>query len=408
MKNIVIVGGGTAGWLTALFLNQHYTDSNITLIESSKIGILGAGEGTTGNIPSLFNKLNITIDELKDKVDLTIKTGISFENWSATNDKYFHPISAVFKKQVKKTHGFHFNARKLADLLKTKSIERGVVHIDDIVDGFISNEKNDIVEVKLKNLGNVKTDFIFDCSGFARLIIGKHYNSDWVSYDDYLKVNTAIPYFLKNEEKRSLTYTKAIAMKCGWMWQIPLQNRWGCGYIFDNNEISENAAKQEIIDFLGHDVEFIKPIKFNPGCYKKVWINNCVAIGLSGGFLEPLEATSLMTTSIQLEQFTYLYDTDGIKNKELYNTIIYGVNNQNMLFIYYHYLTNRDDSNFWKKIQKNSKKLPQPLDILIDENSNIIPENYEKYKSYFTEVIPFAYSSWEIINEGIKNNSKLI
>jgi len=402
MKNIVIVGGGTAGWLSALFLNKHYINSKVTLIESTEIGILGAGEGTTGNAPIFLSKLGITLEDLKNNVDLTIKTGISFENWHNNGDKHFHPISYMYKNEREKKHGYHFNARKLAEFLKSKAIERGVVHIDNFVEGFVSNETNEIVEVKIKNASNIKTDFIFDCSGFTRLIIGKHYNSKWVSYEKYLKVNTAIPYFLKNEEKRNLTHTKAIGMKYGWMWQIPLQSRWGCGYIFDSNEISENDAKQEVIDFLGHEVEFVKPIKFNPGCYEKVWVNNCVSIGLSGGFLEPLEATSLMTTIIQLTNLVDLYDVNQNDSRDLYNKIIYGVNNQNMLFIYYHYLTNREDTSFWKKIKNNNKKLPKPLDILIDNNFNVINGKYNEYSTKYPLDV-WSETSWHIMNDAIKN-----
>ena len=402
MKNIIIVGGGTAGWLTALFLNDKFKESKITLIESEEIGILGAGEGSTANLKTTLNDLGITDEDLIKNCDATLKIGIDFENWTNDNSGYFHPLQ-YNKRHSTPIHSFHFNAKLLAKYLKEISIERGIIWVEGIVNEPIVNDDNKIIGVKTDNDKTVYCDFIFDCSGFKRLLIGKHYKSKWISYEEHLMVNAAIPFFIESKEENLYTKTRSIAMDYGWMWQIPLQSRKGCGYIFDMNEITEEQAKQEVIKFLGHNVKFNNLIKFKPGCYEKVWIENCVAIGLSGGFLEPLEATSIMTVVSQLNFFYKMY----LKNRtsEEYNDFVFEVNNQNMNFIFYHYYGNKNNSNFWNKVMNATKNPPQMLSDLIDENNNFNPKKpINKIFKYF-EIFPI--DAWNIINNGIKNEKYL-
>jgi len=398
LDNIVIVGGGTAGWLSALYLNSKFKNSKITLIESDEIGILGAGEGTTGNIVKFLNELGITSDDMINNCEATFKTGIDFENWTEAGSSYYHPIDYKPKGQG---YAYHFNARLLAKYLKSLAIERGVNWIEGIVTEPILNDMNQIIGLKTIDT-IIDATFVIDCSGFKRLLIGNHYKSNWISYEEHLKVNTAIPFFLPTNSINVHTTTKSIAMKYGWMWQIPLQSRRGCGYIFDSTEISEDEAKKEIIEFLGAniDIQFNKPIKFKPGSYENVWIENCLAIGLSGGFLEPLEATSIMTTILQLEAF---YDTT-LKKMTLkkYNKFVNTINTQNMIFIYYHYLTNRTDSTFWKKVSAAEADLPSPLDLLIDSSYNFKPKKQLAELFEKDSTITFGTFSYNIINKGIK------
>jgi len=396
LDNIVIVGGGTAGWLSALYLNSKFKNSKITLIESDEIGILGAGEGTTGNIVKFLNDLGISPDDMINNCEATFKTGIDFENWTEPGSVYYHPIDYKPKGDG---YAYHFNARLLAKYLKSLAIERGVNWIEGIVTEPILNDMNQIIGLKTIDT-IIDATFVIDCSGFKRLLIGNHYKSNWISYEEHLKVNTAIPFFLPTDSINIRTTTKSIAMKYGWMWQIPLQSRRGCGYIFDSTEISETDAKKEIIELLGVDVEFNKPIKFKPGSYENVWIENCLAIGLSGGFLEPLEATSIMTTILQLEAF---YDTTLKKMTiKKYNKFVNTINTQNMIFIYYHYLTNKKDTNFWKKVIDSSSELPSPLDLLIDSSYNFKPKKQLAELFEKDSTIIFGTFSYDIINKGIK------
>jgi tryptophan halogenase len=180
------------------------------------------------------------------------------------------------------------------------------------------------------------------------MVIGKLYNTEWKTYKDKLTVNSATAFFLPQSTTELKPYTRAIAMKYGWMWQVPLQHRWGCGYIFDDKYINEEEAKQEVEEMLGHDVKIVRNFKFNCGRYEKVWINNCIAIGLSSGFNEPLEATALLVSMVQLSELDKdIIDRSSDKDIEIYNNKISSYNDDIVDFLQFHYLTTRKDTPFW-------------------------------------------------------------
>ncbi len=437
---LVIVGGGTAGWLTALYLNKIAPDYNITLIESEEIGILGAGEGSVPIFPFFLYNLGIGEEEIIKETNATFKLGINFENWRGDGTKYMHGfgvddkslnfeeivksgnvvsvgltnngtnytitylianghkldnslithllsynnkspylyIDNNFKKVV--SYSYHFDATLMAKLLRKKAEERGVKRIEGVVTDFINDEEGNINTIKLVDditLSNI--DFVFDCSGFKRLIIGKHYGSEWISYENQLKVNCAIPFFLEKESDITKPHTDAIAMKYGWMWKIPLQNRYGCGYIFDKNYINVDEAKKEVEEMLGKEIKINKVIDFNAGRYKDVWIKNCISIGLSAGFTEPIEATSIW---IAISQLSYLSKMN-ISNpsdlfREEYNNYFNDFNDSILDFLYYHYLTKRDDTPFWKEYRERTtipKTLDKKLKIWKERTPNVFDRN---------------------------------
>jgi tryptophan halogenase len=360
MKNIVIIGGGTAGWLTSLYIQKHYKDSNIIVIESSKIGILGAGEGATPNFVTFLKFLGINEDEFLKRVNGTKKTGINFENWSENGTKYKHGFN-ISSDEPKEIYSYHFNARLLAEYLKEIAVGRNITHIDDNINDLILVD-NKVKKIKLESDLILDVDFVFDCSGFHR-IIGKLYDVKWNSYSEHLKVNSAIPYFLSRNDVEMSTTTNAISMKYGWMWQIPLQNRWGCGYIYDKNLISEEEVKKEVIEYIGMDVQFNKQINFEPGTYNNIWVENCLMVGLSAGFLEPLEATSINTIILELSEFIECKPNDDI---ERFNKYMDSINLQNMLIIRHHYNCSRNDTSFWK-LYKDTE-LPKQLKLITKGN----------------------------------------
>ena len=240
-----------------------------------------------------LKKCNIDENDFINKTKSTFKLGIDFENWNVYNTSYKHPF-------INDSKAYHFDARLIAEYFKQISINRGVTHINGIVKSFVQNDKKDITNLVLSDDTTIPTDFVFDCSGFHRLLIGKLYNSNWVSYSNHLKVNTAVPFFLDRTDTNMELDTKAIAMDYGWMWQIPLQHRWGCGYVFDGNRINEIQAKEEIELKLNRKIQSPKTLKFSAGYYDNVWVNNCIAMGLASGFLEPLEAVSIHITLMEL------------------------------------------------------------------------------------------------------------
>jgi tryptophan halogenase len=207
----------------------------------------------------------------------------------------------------------------------------------------------------MENNYNISCDFVFDCSGFHRLIIGKTFNAKWNSYKDFLPSDSAIPFFIDMIDSIP-PYTEAIAMKHGWMWKIPLQNRFGCGYVFDSSLISEEEAVKEIEEFLGYVPFYPRKekggFKFDAGAYEETWINNCLAVGLSANFIEPLEATSLWVTSYSLSLF--FSNPNSITNtsnevREQFNKTVLDQNSEIANFVYFHYMSLRKDTDFWKK-----------------------------------------------------------
>jgi tryptophan halogenase len=261
----------------------------------------------------------------------------------------------------------HFDARLLAKFLRKVAEGRRIKRIEGIVDKVINDKNNNISQLLLMDGSKVDVDFIFDCSGFARLLIGKHFKTEWISYKQSLPLDSAMPFFIEHNNEVA-PQTDAIAMKYGWVWKIPVQGRYGCGYVFDSSYISEDEAKQELEVYFGHKIESPKTFKFEAGAYKNALVNNCMAVGLSQGFIEPLEATSIWINNINLTSFL---KSDGIntmnpQRQERFNHECNERNNAVKSFIYLHYLTKRNDSDFWKNF-RTKNVMPEDLRVFLDD-----------------------------------------
>jgi len=413
-NKFVIVGGGTAGWLTALILRKSFPLASIDLVESSQIGILGAGEGSTPHFLQALEYADINLKDLITNTSCTIKNGILFDNWSKNKEPYIHgfgvndarfgqdafnskfsefeftpaPIleylaernelsekdigfltnlslknKTLFRKENDQYHqkgiyAVHFDARSLAEYMAKVARERDVKRIEGKVQDIHRNESGNITHLVLDNGREVRGQFFFDCTGFARLIIGKLFESEWVSFKDSLPAKRAMPFFLDPDEHSVQPYTHAKAMDRGWIWKIPLQHRYGCGYVYDPDQISDDEVKQEIDEFAGKGVEIPTMFNFDPGYYKKVWIKNCLALGLSNGFVEPLEATSLMQLIFALQTFLsqrHKVFSDDDVFKDNYNRQIEEDHRDIEAFIYLHYMTDKDNNDFWSNFTSNYK-----------------------------------------------------
>jgi tryptophan halogenase len=423
MNNFVVVGGGTAGWITALFIKKNVPYSEVTVIASSEIGILGAGEGTTPPFIKFLENLNISVEDIIKHAKGTIKNGIKFTNWNGDGSYYYHPFweknsiglseelcnnSLVnYNKLLEKQDidALHFDANLLAKYLQTVGLKRGINLIDDEVVEILQNEKEYITGLKLKSNTIVDLDFVFDCSGFKRLIIGKHYKSQWNSYADILPVNRAMPFFLDNANENNLPpYTEAIAMKYGWMWKIPVQGRYGCGYVFDSSYVTDEEIKQELEDYLEHEIKSPRMFNFDAGCYEKTWIKNCIAIGLSSGFSEPLEATSIWIQTTSLEYF--LYKINGIllrddQSIEEYNNGVNRMNYDLVNFIQFHYLSQRKDSGFWRNFETKTKKT-QTMKSLLEICKDRLPIIGDMVCGENSILKTYKIDSWYLIGNGTK------
>jgi tryptophan halogenase len=372
MNKVVIIGGGASAWLTALVVNKFWKDTEVTLIESSKIGILGAGEGGTPNFGRMLALLDINQKEFFENTGSTLKGGLDLYNWTGNNELMRHLFTGAEPNQFTNQYAYHFDAKLVAKYFKQTATNRGVKCIDDEVIG-INNNGETIINLELKDNGIINLDFVFDCSGFARMIIDKVHNEEWVNYSKYLLANKSINFFLEQKNNYNFnekTPTKATAMESGWMFQIPLNHRWGCGYVFNEKYKSVEEAKSEIENYLGEEIKIQKIFDFNPGTHKRSWIGNSISIGLSYGFIEPLEATGLMSTIMQLKRLIDFNFDEHFRNR--YNKWCYEINEQNLCFIRYHYLAERDDTPFWR----DCVKMPIPIKLknILDDNNFLIPK----------------------------------
>ena len=429
--NLTILGGGSAGWLTALYIKQLFKNSNVTLIERKNIPIIGVGEATTPHIVSFLSSLNIDYKEVIKKTDGTLKNGISFENWNGDNKKYLHGFSLnghlsmfdnldylkqlinnklpfvdyTYQSQLtyqnkinleNQSVALHFDANKFATYLSEVGKQRNINHIIDDYKTCVRNDLGFIKELKTTN-HNIKTDFVFDCSGFQKLIIGNLYQDTWIDYQKHLPMKKAM--LFPTQQTNDKPYTTARALKYGWVFEIPLQNRLGRGYIFDSDYINEDQAVKELEENYS-DVNPIRTIEFKPGRFQNAWIKNCIGIGLSTNFIEPLESTSIYMTIAQLEllkDFKDYIEKYNPNKTKIYNEIIANNNDAVLNFIYLHYVTKRKDSKFWKDFRKKNI-MPNGMDkILEDINSNSL-DNYSLPR--FTSA-SFCMQSYLKICEGL-------
>jgi tryptophan halogenase len=396
--NIVIVGGGTAGWIAAYYIAKAQSGKhNITVIESSKLGIIGAGEGSTGSMLDLLNghffNAAIDIPTFLKETDGTVKMGIYHKNWTGDGTGYFAPLDGTntwaawddymfkyglanygkegmhktspigmnFAKGIKTPSAFHFDGHKVGEFFKKICINDGVKIIDAIVDNVHVNDLGDIDQITLDNQSVVSGDFFIDCTGFARVLM-KQIGVGWKSYQEHLPLNTAMPFLLDYDSNEKIEpYTGATALSAGWMWNIPLSTRRGCGYVFDKNYISREDAQKEVEQYLGRKIKPIKFIEFDAGRSEVFWKNNVLTLGLASAFVEPLEATSIHSTIIQLLFFVneYLLDskelTESEYNRKSYNQKISKLYDVNMEFISFHYQGGRNDTPFWRSIKEKNK-----------------------------------------------------
>jgi tryptophan 6-halogenase len=417
---IVIVGGGTAGWITATMLKKYTDFSDITLIESTKLGIIGAGEGSTGTLPWLirdtWKDASVTEMNFLKKTKGTLKLGIRLKNWKGDGSSIYSPFhgsptdadtidsatlgsilkygradyssifswlmdsnTTTFRKDFSgryvsaiPNHSYHFDGHEVGKFFKEWCTNRGVKWIDAEVKDVLFD--NDVVKsIHLSNQAIIEGDLFFDCSGFSRVLMGKT-NNKWVSYSEHLPTNSAIPFSLPISEKTVKFETLAETMNAGWMWKIPLQNRYGCGYVYSDKFQTYEESLKEIRDKFGNDIEPIKHIKFEAGRYENIWHNNIVAVGLSSHFLEPLQATSIHISIVSLSNliFHYLKGNFNEYDKFEYNNGITNFIDDYKDFIQMHYFAGRNDTPFWKYIQNDLQKTDRNKKLFDIGNRRVI------------------------------------
>lgn len=397
IQKISVVGGGTAGFISALILKTRFPNIQIDIIRSKKIGIVGVGEGSTEHWNEFMKYIGVSFRTLMAECDATFKCGIMFKGWGQGD--YMHSIGpendvrngqymAVYGKLISTDqpswmmnppltwhnkvyakhlepesdspyNQYHFNTFKLNDFLTKVANLKDILVIDDEIIDIKLNEDGEINEL-VGEASNYKSDFYIDCTGFSKILISK-LGAKWESFGKYLKMKAAITFPTSDTDEYNL-WTLAQAMDSGWMFRLPVWGRYGNGYIYDSDFISKDQAKAEVEKYFGHEVEIGKEFKFDPGALDRVWIKNCCAIGLSSIFVEPLEATSIGTSIQQAFLLMHRLPNYDDKTIERYNKDIHDILMNIRDFIVLHYLGKRSDTEFWKHI------LETPIPDSLKEN----------------------------------------
>ena len=408
MKNIVILGGGTAGWMAANLLQKRWRQKgvNITVVESPDIGIIGVGEGSTPLLKEFFDSLDISESEWMPQCNATYKNGISFNNWSTVSgyESYFHPFPcsldfATFGLLYKYTalrrsgvdvlahpnrfslmagltqkklaplpaenfpfhfqYGYHFDSVLIGKFLRGKAKESGVSHIEGTVETVEQDSDGNIKALKLKNGDILSGDFFIDCSGFASILLQRTLKVPFLSFSENLFNDSAVA--LPTEiEVDAPVETLSTALTNGWAWKIPLTNRFGNGYVFSSQYCSPDEAETELRAHLGvldSDVE-ARHLKMKVGRAQESWSKNCLAVGLSQGFIEPLEATALQFVYSTIDQFAQALEQGDFTNehREAFNDQMNANFEGIRDYIVLHYKTNsRSDSQYWIDNRENQK-----------------------------------------------------
>lgn len=442
IRRIVIVGGGSAGWMTAAALcNSLQRGCEITLVESEEIGTVGVGEATIPPI-KLFNQtLGIDENEFVRRTQGTFKLGIQFVDWARLGNRYFHPFGtygrpfdivamhhfwqaafergeatclddycmawaaaaqgrfappAADQRNVLSTHdyAYHFDAGLYARFLREYSESRGVTRFEGRITSVSRNGETGFVESVTLNDGRLIAGELFiDCSGFRGLLIEGALQTGYEDWTHWLPCDRALAVPCASGELSP--YTRSTAREAGWQWRIPLQHRTGNGYVYCSAHISDDEAARVLMANLDGDaLADPRPLRFTTGRRKQFWVKNVIAIGLSSGFMEPLESTSLHLIQAGIAKLLAFFpdrDFDPLTIDE-YNRVAVAEFECIRDFIILHYrLTTRDDSELWRYCANMA--IPDTLAVRI--------ENFRRHGRLITRDLDlFGPASWLAVHTG--------
>lgn len=418
IKKIVVLGGGTSGLISALMLKKAYNDISVTVIENSKIGIIGVGEGTNEQWRTFIDYCELDPIEFIRECGGTIKGGIMFKDWGVPD--FLHNVYSPFNTLTGEFHGVYAelisqgaDAKTLAgshlwdskiekDFLYQQEIPNNNVHVDThkannylhkLCKKFKVTVHDDLIQdVIFEENGNVcylqgekqtyHSDFFIDASGFARVIM-KKYNCNWLSYKDKLHVNSAIAFPTPKEQDIKL-WTLAKGMNSGWMWRIPTWERIGNGYVFNDNFINADDAKKEVENYLGFSVDIARTIKFDAGRLDKFMCNNVAAVGLCASFIEPLESSAISQTINQTHMLIHLLPSfPHTRLEKIYNKTVDQMVINTLEFVQMHYISPREDTEFWKHVKNTRNQwLSEEYKEKLDWWKTHLPASYEFNENY--------------------------
>lgn len=423
-SKVIVIGGGSAGWISAAMLAASFKrtgrDIQVELIESANIPTIGVGEGTFPTILNTLYEIGLSEKDFLTECEASYKQGALFRNWLYNPDEqehaYYHPFDPpetpkgidltgfwVRQRQQTKTtadfahsvgvqahlcdanlapkdnatpdyawmakYAYHLDAAKLGDIIKKHATEQlSVKHSYAEICDVQLDDEGFILSVSDTDEKYYAADFFIDCSGFRSLLLGEALNVPFIDKSQYLAVDHAVvlqaPYS-DPQEASVTTHTIATAQPAGWIWDIALQNRRGTGYVYSSRHCSKEQAEKTLLDYHGiSNRDALRHIAFTSGYRELSWKNNCVAIGFSSGFVEPLEATAIAMVDAGVRSLAANFPTNRAAAKvrqKHYNRIFTSRWDNIIDFIKLHYcLTQRNDTDFWRE-QTDPKTIPASL-----------------------------------------------
>ncbi len=465
-KKVLIVGGGSAGWMTAAYLSKVFgRQISITLVESANINTIGVGEATFSTIRLFFEFLGLNEDDWMPHCNASYKLAIKFVDWNADKQHFYHPFQryemvdghnlaewwlklqadkepfdyACFtvpalcdaqrsprymdgrvydhrfqhyveadqseraqqlaELKIQYPYGYHFDAGLLAKFMAKYAKARGVAEIIDDVDKVYLSDAGNIAGVETRQHGRLDADLFIDCTGFRGLLINQALGEPFISFSESLLNDRAVAMQVPNDpETEGINpYTSATALSAGWVWNIPLFHRVGTGYVYSSAFISPEDAERELRQHLGRRSEGCKAnhIKMRIGRNRNSWVKNCVAIGLSSGFVEPLESTGIFFIQHAIEELVHHFPGDGLNEETIksYNKSVAHCIDGIRDFLVLHYVAStRQDTPFWKATKENIKIPPGVADCLDLwkrrlPTSRTINPNYHGFEAYSYSVM---------------------
>ncbi len=434
IHSIVIVGGGTAGWMCAARLSKHFirTDISLTVLDSSRIGTVGVGEATIPTLRRFYQSLGLSDREVLSKTQATMKLGIRFEDWKQKGSQFIHAFG-LYGHEAKgvpfyhywlqaRSQGesssldaynlavcmaeqgrfelpnprpdsplsifdwaLHFDAGLFGEVMRSVALGQGVTHIDAKIERVVrDNSTGDINQLVLDDGRKIGADLFIDCSGFSSLLLGEALQEPYEDWSEWLLCDRAVA--AQSERQGALPVTTtARAHASGWQWRIPLQHRQGNGHVYASHFCSDDEAEHRLRQHIdGPLINEPKFFSFTPGRRRKAWVKNCIAVGLSSGFIEPLESTSIALVETAIEKICGSFPGPFYTEKSVarFNEVTALEYERIRDFIILHYqLNERDDSEFWRYCA--SMRVPDTLE--------------EKIQGYLSEG-HLPYWQWEIFH----------
>ena len=447
LGRIVIVGGGTAGWIAAAMLARFVPrQTRITLVESEAIGTVGVGEATIPQIRLLFSGLGLDEAKLLAATEGTIKFGIEFDGWRRPGHRYMHafgtigrglgvvpfyhywlrgraegiaaPLADYIPSAVAArgtgtavehvSHAFHLDASLLAALLRRVAEAGGVERIEGSVAAIKRGETGDIAALRLDGDRCVDGDFFLDCTGFRALLIGRALGVGFDDWSHWLPCDRALAVASARREPL-LPYTRAIARSAGWQWRIPLRHRIGNGLVYSSAHLSEDEACAQLLANLdGDPLADPRPLRFLTGKRKRFWERNVIAIGLASGFMEPLESTSIHMIQSAIARLLELFPAAGGNGaaRDAYNAQTDQEYDRIRDFLILHYHANSRDEPFWR--DRRNANLPQELTEKLRqwrEGARIVQHGHELFtEPGWVQLLigqDFACDRWSTLADGL-------